>query len=77
MLKSPLLYTLLIGILFCVPGFKIVQMSIEKEHSKNTQELAAWTQSIEEVLVDPPDFVAFPPAKNTIPKLRASGDNLT
>lgn len=53
MLKSPLLYTLLIGILFCIPGFKIVQMSIEKEHSKNTQELAAWTQSIEEVLVDP------------------------
>lgn len=53
MLKSPLLYTLLISLLFCLPGFKILQLSIEQEHSKNTQELTIWADSIEEVVYEP------------------------
>ena len=53
MFKSPLLYTILIGLLFCIPGFKMVQLSIQQEHSKNRQELASWAGSIEKSINDP------------------------
>jgi len=53
MLKSPLLYTLLIGLLFCIPGFKIVQLSIEQEQLRNSQELLSWASTVEEIINDP------------------------
>ena len=49
-LKSPIIYTLIIGLLFCIPGFQVLQLTLKEQHTNNSLELMQWSGVVKEAI---------------------------
>ncbi|WP_240332134.1 sensor histidine kinase [Sulfurospirillum tamanense] len=58
-LKSPIIYTLIIGLLFCIPGFQVLQLTLKEQHTNNSLELMQWSALAKEAVATSKDKEAL------------------